>query len=99
MDEQQYQTWWTLHRRVAKGESLSAEERRVYEVGRRALEAEEWASLRQAAADLRPLQERLRELTAHNQQLAQQEAALRERAAELEQHYLALTGEKLGLEV
>ena len=99
MDEKQYQAWWALHRRVVKGETLSEEETRAYEVGRAELEAEEWASLRQAAAGLQPLQERLRELTAHNQQLAQHEAALRQRAVELEHQYVALTGETLGLEV
>ena len=99
MDEKQYKAWWTLHRRVATGELLSEEESRIYEAGRAELEAEEWASLRTASVALRPLQERLRELIAHNQSLTQQEAALRERAAELEHQYLELTGEPLGLEV
>jgi chromosome segregation ATPase len=63
------------------------------------LEAEEWVELRPATELLRPLQEQLRELTAHNQQLAQEEAALRARAAELERNYRAVTGEPLGLEI
>ena len=99
MDEKQYRAWWVLHRRIVKGEILSPEESRAYEAGRAELEAEEWASLRTATVALRPLQERLRELITQNQQLAQQEAALRQRAVELEHQYLMLTGEPLGLEV
>lgn len=52
MNEQRYQAWWLLHRRAAKGETLSAEEQRDYEAGRAELEAEEWASLKMAPADL-----------------------------------------------
>jgi len=99
MDEQRYRAWWVLHRRAAKGETLSEEERRLYEAGRAELESEEWAGLRTAAVALRPLQERLRELAARNRSLAQREAALREQAADLERQYRALTGEALGLEV
>jgi serine phosphatase RsbU (regulator of sigma subunit) len=99
MDEQQYKAWWQLHRRAAVGEPLSDEEERAYQAGLAALEAEEWAELRPATELLRPLQEQLRELTAHNQQLAQEEAALRARAAELERNYRAVTGEPLGLEI
>jgi len=99
MDEQRYQAWWLLHRRVASGETLSAEEQRDYEAGRAELEAEEWASLHTAPAQLQLVQARLRELSARHQQLAQQEATLREQAAALEERYAALTGEKLGLGV
>ncbi|MCI0486885.1 MAG: hypothetical protein L0229_09820 [Blastocatellia bacterium] len=99
MKKQRYKTWWELHRRVAKGESLSDKERHAYEAGRAELEAEEWAGLRQHSPDLRSLQTRLRKLTRRNQKLVRQEAELRERAVELERQYLALTGEKLGLEV
>ena len=99
MDEQQYKIWWPLHRRVAVGEHLSDEEQRVYQAGLAELEAEEWAERRPAAEQLRPLQEQWRALTARNQQLAQEEAALRALVAELEHNYLAVTGEPLGLEV
>ena len=33
MDEPAYRTWWALHLRVARGESLNAEERAAYEAG------------------------------------------------------------------
>jgi hypothetical protein len=99
MDEKQYKAWWVLHRRVIKGETLSQEENRAYETGRAELEAEEWVGLRTASVALQPLQEHLRELITRNQQLAQQEVALRKQATELEQRYVVLTGEPLGLEV
>lgn len=99
MDEARYKSWWQLHLRVALGEALSKEEQHAYETGRAELEAGERAELHHNAAELRSLQARLRELTAHNQELAQQENFLRERAAQLEQQYLALTEERFGLEV
>ena len=98
MDEQRHRIWWELHRRVSKGETLSGEDNQVYLAGRCELEAEEWASLPNVAEAVRPLQERLRELHARNQNLVQQEAALWLRATELKERYLALTGEPLGIE-
>ena len=99
MDEQQYKIWWQLHRRTAVGEPLSDEEERAYHAGLAQLEAEEWAERRPVTELLRPLQEQWQELTARKQQLAQEEAALRAQAAELERNYRALTGEPLGLEL
>jgi hypothetical protein len=98
MNEQQYQTWWRLHRRAAVGETLSEEENRIYQAGLAEMEADEWAQLRPAAVLLQSLQQRWRELTALNRELAEQEAELREQAAQLEQRYLTLTGEKISLE-
>jgi hypothetical protein len=99
MEENQYKIWWELHRRVAKGETLSEEERSVYEAGRAELQAEEWANLREPSMNIQSLRERWRQLTERSQQLAREETALRELAAQLEQQYLALTGESLGLGV
>jgi hypothetical protein len=99
MDEKQYNIWWKLHLRAALGNTLTEEEQRVYDSGREELEAEERVELRQDLAEWRALQTRLRELTMRNQELARQEALLRERAAQLEQQYLGRTGQKLGLEV
>ena len=41
MDEQAYQYWQVLHRRVVMGETLSAAEQAVYEAGCEELDAEE----------------------------------------------------------
>jgi len=99
MDEQQHKIWWQLHRRVSKGETLADEDEQIYQAGRTEMEAEEWAVLGKPAAALRPLQARWREMITRNENLARQETVLRQRATELEAHYLALTGEHLGIEV
>lgn len=89
MEEKEYQIWWQLHRRAAKGETLSAAESQLYEAGLAALEAEEMAASSSSAPDWQTWQARWRELKQHDQQLAQQEAALRQQAAQLEQRYLS----------
>jgi hypothetical protein len=99
MDEQQYKAWWPLHLRVALGETLSDEEKRLYEAGRAELQAEEQTELRHDVTELRALQAQLRELTARDQELAREETLLREQAARLERQYLVVTGKPLGLEV
>ncbi len=99
MEEKQYQIWWQLHRRVAVGETLTEEERRVYESGLAEMEAGEWNELRSVGIDFQSLRQQWQRLTEQNQQLARQEATLRELAMRLEQQYRSLTGETLGLGV
>jgi uncharacterized protein involved in exopolysaccharide biosynthesis len=41
MDEVAYKTWWPLHLRVARGETLSVDEQAIYEAGRQQLYSEE----------------------------------------------------------
>ena len=41
MTESTFQSWWPLHLRVARGESLSAEERSFYDATRLALDHDE----------------------------------------------------------
>ncbi len=41
MDEQAYKTWWPLHMRVAKGETLNPQEQAVHDAGQQQLYAEE----------------------------------------------------------
>jgi hypothetical protein len=99
MEEREYQIWWQLHRRVATGKILSDHERRIYEAGRMAMETDDMSLLHPFTPDWEVWQDRWRELNQRNQQLAEQESALRRLATELEQQYLKLTGEKIGLEV
>ncbi len=99
MEEKEYQIWWPLHLRVAKGEVLSEDERRIYETNLAALESEELAAFGRSSTDWREWQQRWRELNQRHQQLAQLESSLRRQSAQLEEQYLALTGEPLGLEV
>lgn len=99
MEEKQYRVWWELHRRVAKGETLSEEEKDVYQAGLAKMEAEEWRDMVKSSAVFQSLQEKWRVLDERNQQLAEEEDELRALAAQLEQRYLELTGEKLFLGV
>lgn len=98
MTEQQYQIWWQLHRRFAKGEFLSETELREYKKGRKELETEEQQEQRGTLPAILLWQKRWQELNRQAQNLAQQDATLRQQATLLEDQYLALTGEKLCLE-
>lgn len=99
MDEKQYQSWWQLHLRAALGETLSAEEDRSYRSGLAELEAEEQSEWTPDSSTARTLQNRVKELTTRTAELAQQEDSLRQQSAQLEARYLAVTGERLSLEV
>ena len=98
MTQQQYQIWWQLHRRFAKGEVLSETEFREYKHGRKELETEEQREQQGMLHTISLWQERWQELNGRAQNLARQDAALRQQATLLEDQYLALTGEKLCLE-
>lgn len=88
MEQNEYQIWWPLHLRVAKGEVLPDDERRIYETGLAALESEELAEFRRSSTDWREWRQRWRELNQRHQQLAQLESSLRRQAAQLEAHKL-----------
>lgn len=99
MDEKQYQSWWQLHLRAALGETLTAEEDRKYRAGLAELEAKEQSEWMPDPAAARALQTRVKELMTRTAELAQQEDLLRQQTAQLEARYLAVTGERLSLEV
>ena len=82
-----------------QGEKLSEEENKVYQAGLAEIEAEEWNDLVKSSEIFRSLQERWRALAERNQWLTDEEDKLRAMAAQLEQRYLELTGEKLFLGV
>ena len=81
MDEQTYQHWQVLHRRVVLGETLNAAEQAVYESGCQELDAEE-----RLDGDL----ERLRELRAHIAAAETEPQHLQAREAELDARIVAL---------
>ncbi|MCW3055250.1 MAG: hypothetical protein JWN14_4420 [Chthonomonadales bacterium] len=56
MDKQDYQDWWPLHLRLAKGETLNSDERTVYEACLRQLDIEEAESF-QRGEDLEHLRD------------------------------------------
>src|SRR6266571_2127015 len=81
MDEQAYQYWQVLHRRVAMGETLNAVELAVYESGCQEFDAQE-----RLDGNL----ERLRELRAQIAAAETEQQRLREREAELDARIVAL---------
>ena len=81
MDEQAYQDWQVLHRRMMQGEMLNAAEQAVYEAGCQAFDAEE-----RLDGNL----ERLRELRAQIAAAELEQQRLREREAELDARIVAL---------
>lgn len=95
MIESEYRHWWQLHVRVARGESLSPDERVAYEAGRRELEQ---AETLQPLEDARQSRNELRRLEAERARLEQQRRELDAQIAELESHLAPQARELLGAE-
>src|SRR5262245_28628435 len=92
IDQAAYERWWPLHIRVARGESLSAEDEAYYHAVRRELEREETLGdpspeLRDARAAVASLEAERAALEGRRQQLQAEidalEAALRRRTRQL----------------
>ena len=82
MNDSAYQIWWTLHLRVAKGETLSREERANYETGRQTFREEEKTET--SLIQLRQTREEIQKLEAERHRLHAQQQQLRERVMALE---------------
>ena len=81
MDETVYQTWWRLHLRSTRGETLAPEEQATYECGLGELHetehiAGDTAALRDKRAQVARLRADNTKLSARRQQLDQEIAAL-----------------------
>lgn len=80
MDTSEYAAWWQLHLRLARGETLSAEEQSRYEAIRDELGRDDelplLASAKHARTDLRRLEAERDELERRRQQLDSRIAAL-----------------------
>ncbi len=74
MDPDTYQRWWALHLRVARGETLSAEERPFYEAGLKQLQQEE--TLKDPSDSIRELRAGIAALQAEHAQLHAQSEKL-----------------------
>jgi cell division protein FtsB len=92
MDETTYYSWWALHLRVARGESLNSQEQATYDVGLRQMHQEERynqdiTTLRQARATVAALEAEQARWCAPREQLEAEivtlEAALSERTRQL----------------
>ena len=95
MDEQAYQYWRALHQRVVMGETLSAAEQAMYEVGCEELDAEE--RLDGNLERLRELRAQIVAAEAEQQRLRAQGAELDARIAALEARLDARTRQLLGI--
>ena len=80
MEEATYRTWWALHLRAARGESLTGEEREQHEAGLRQLHQgevlREADALRQERAAVKALEEENARLSARREHLEAEIAAL-----------------------
>ena len=95
MDDATYKVWWPLHIRVAKGETLNADEQTIYEAGCRALDAEERLDGR--LEELKQARQRSEEVEAKRAWLQARYEALRAEIAELETHLSEPTRQALGV--
>ena len=99
MDEQTHQTWWPLHYRVAKGETLKEDEQALYESGLQKLYAEEEAQLAPIRVErMRKERERIEELEAERARLQTQYEILRAEIKALEARFSEPTRKLLGIE-
>ena len=85
-----YETWWRLHLRTAKGETLTPEEQALYQAGNDYLDGEEanlikgeWSSLYTLRTQIDQLQQRHADLLQHSNQLDTEIAALEENIQQL----------------
>ena len=95
MDEQAYQHWQVLHRRVIMGEALSGAEQAAYEAGCQELDAEE--RLDGGLQRLRELRAQITAAETEQQRLRAQEAELDARIAALEARLDTRTRQLLGI--
>jgi hypothetical protein len=96
MDEKAYRTWWELHLRVARGESLNPEEVAAYEVGLKQLHQEE--SLSDKVATLRQLRANVVTLETEQERLQARRNKLEAEIAVLETLLNQQTAQLLGVE-
>jgi len=95
MDEQAYQYWQILHRRMALGETLTTAEPAVYESGCQEMDAEE--RLDGNLERLRELRAQIAAAETDQQRLQAREAELDARIAALEARLDARTRQLLGI--
>ncbi len=96
MSEFDYDTWWALHLRVAKGESLSEQETAEYESGLKHLEGQPTGD-DEALVYLRSLRAAISRAATLHTALTARSVALDSEIALLESAYQQQTGQALDL--
>lgn len=95
MEEATYRKWHALHLRVARGETLSAQEQAFYESELRKMHQEE--ALNTDIEALRHMRSRIKELEAENRRLQAQRTHLDREIAALEAQLSAQAKQLLGV--
>jgi hypothetical protein len=98
MSASAYERWWQLHLRVARGETLSAQEQTTYEAGLDRFDREETSFEPEGLAELRILRAQIDQLIAAHAQLSGRSAQLDRHIATLEKVYQQLTGYELAMD-
>jgi hypothetical protein len=96
MDDITYRSWWNLHLRVARGETLTSNQQKEYEIG-----LSEMHALEDKTGDISRLREKRSEvlgLEAEHESLQQRSSSLEAEIAALELAMNANTRELLGVE-
>ena len=93
-----YERWWSLHVRVAKGEHLSDQEESEYELGLDQLEGSQGEHDGAALTYLRTLRAAINRAAALHADLVSSSRELDKKIAELESVYQELTGQSLNWE-
>jgi multidrug resistance efflux pump len=93
-----YDHWWSLHLRVAKGENLSTQEQRDYELGLGQLDSQSESSESDTIAYLRSLRAAINRALNLHAELTARSAELDRKIVALESNYQRITGHSLSLE-
>jgi hypothetical protein len=98
MSNSDYERWWSLHVRVAKGESLSDQETLEYELGLDQLEDPLGKDGGDTLTYLRALRATINRAAALHSDLLSDSFELEKKIAELESAYQEVTGQSLNVE-
>lgn len=98
MSNLEYERLWSLHLRVAKGETLSPQEEREYAIGLSELDSETAATDGKTVTYLRTLRAAINRAVSLHTELTVHSADLDQKIAVLEANYQRLTGQALDWE-
>lgn len=90
-----YEQWWSLHLRVAKGESLTAEEDQAYQMGLSQLDSEQPSFEGETILYLRTLRAAIGRASSRHAEMTTWSTELDTKIAALESRYQRLTGQTL----
>lgn len=92
-----YDAWWSLHLRVAKGERLSAQEERAYQAGLHQIEEQAQSADDMTITYLRSLRAAIVRASNLHAELTDRRAELDQQIITLEANYRRVTGQSLDL--